>query len=219
MVEYTQETRLFCILTSWSGIHYPAAGLPVITQVYWKECERPTWWTVFSVKAFVADAPALHAPAVPHALAWTLLGAAVVPREVRETHALSVHAAPLVAAVARARHLAAVVPREAPVAHAPAVHAPAVVVALVGAGGHGAVGAFPTRVAHTAAGFLLVHTVASTAGVQALRKKGSWLVSKWFPASLYSETFSHWKRFERTPLHRLTWNAASPATSLRTLAL
>lgn len=103
----------------------------------------------------------------------TLLGAAVVPREVGETHAPSVHAVPLVAAVARTRHLAAVVPRVALVTHTSAVHTPAVVVALVRTGGHRAVRAFPPWVAHTAAGFMLVHAVATAARVQASTEKVS----------------------------------------------
>lgn len=138
-----------------------------------EECQRLTWWTVLSVKAFIADALAVHAPAVTDTVVGTLLGAAVVPCEVGETHAPSVHAVPLVAAVAWTRHLAAVVPRVALVTHTSAVHTPAVVVALVRTGGHRAVRAFPPRVAHTAAGFMLVHTVATAARVQASTEKVS----------------------------------------------
>lgn len=107
------------------------------------------------------------------AVVGTLLGAAIVPCEVGEAHAPAVHAVPLVAAVSRTRRPAAVVPRVASVTHALAVHAPAVVVALVGTGGHRAVEAFPPRVAHAAAGVVLVHTVATAACVQASAEKVS----------------------------------------------
>lgn len=119
------------------------------------------------------------------------LDAAVVPSEVWETHAPSVHAVPLVAAVARARHLAALVPCVALVAHTPAVHTPAIVVALVRTGGHRTVWAFPPRGAHTAAGFMLVHAVATAARVQASAQKVSrgYFMAKSFPANLFRQTF------------------------------
>lgn len=87
------------------------------------------------MKSFITDAPAVHTLPVP-ALVRALLDAAVLAGEVRETHALSVHAASLVVAVVRARLLAAVLSSETLVAHALAIHASAVVVALVRAGGH-----------------------------------------------------------------------------------
>lgn len=142
-----------------------------LPQVCCKACEWLTWWAVLSVKAFIADALAVHAPAVTDAVVRTPLGAAVIPREVWETHTPSVHALPLVAAVTWTRHLVAVVPRVALMTHTPAIYTPAVVVAFVGTGGHWAIWAFPPRVAHATAGLLLVCTMAATARVQASRKK------------------------------------------------
>lgn len=160
MLEYMQGTWFFCAFTQ------------VISYLS-EECQRLTWWAVLSVKAFIADASAVHTQAMTDAVVGTLLGAAVVPREVGEAHAPAVHAVPLVAAVSRTRHPAAVVPRVALVTHTLAIHTPAVVIALVGTGGHRAVEAFPPRVAHAAAGFMLVHTVATAACVQASAEKVS----------------------------------------------
>lgn len=160
MLEYTKETLLFCAFTQ-------------VKSCLREECQRLTWWTVLSVKAFIADALAVHAPAMTGAVIGTLLNAAVVPGEVWEAHAPSVHTVSLVAAVTRTRHLAAVVPCVALVTHTLAVHASTVVVALVRTGGHRAIRAFPPRVAKTAAGFMLVHTVATAARVQASTEKVS----------------------------------------------
>ncbi|TNN45352.1 hypothetical protein EYF80_044456 [Liparis tanakae] len=126
---------------------------------------------VFAMKALLTDALAVHTLAVPDAVAGTLLHAAILAGEVRETHASPVHAPALVVAVVRTRGAAAARPRVALVAHARPVHTAAVVVALVGAGGGGAVGAFPSRVAEAAAGVRLVGAVAAAAGVHALRKR------------------------------------------------
>lgn len=168
------KIHILCWKSSWN-VH-KRRGFSVLSPrwgIIREECQRLTWWTVLSVKAFIADALAVHAPAVTDAVVGTRLGAAVVPREVRETRTPSFHAVPLVAAVARTRQLAAVVPCVALVTHTPVVHTPAVVAALVRTGGHGAVRAFPPRVAHTAAGFMLVHTVATAAHVQASTEKVS----------------------------------------------
>lgn len=174
--EYTQEihTRdmLFCTFTQ---MIRGSLACSCFTSHY-LGCvanDVSTWWTVFSIKAFITDALAVHAPAVTDAIVQTLLGAAVVPCEVWETHALSIHAVPLVVAVTRTGQLVAVVPCVALVTHALAAHTPPVIVALVRTGGHWAVWTFPPQVAHAAAGLLLVHTVATTACVQASRKKVS----------------------------------------------
>lgn len=83
----------------------------------------------------------------------------------REAHAFSIHALSLIVAIVWTRQLAAVLASVPLIAHAFPINTPAIVVTLVRAGRDGAIGAFPSRVTDTAAGFLLVRTMATAARV------------------------------------------------------
>jgi len=122
------------------------------------------------MKALFTEALAIHTLSVTDAVAGTLLDAAILAGEVRETRAFPIHTPSLVVAVVWTHGMAAVLSRVALVAHTLPIHTAAVVVALVRAGRGGAIGAFPPWVTEAAAGVRLEGTMATAACVHALRK-------------------------------------------------